>query len=252
VLIVVASVMLAGCHLFGDRQQPIQRWAGLLSDLRYQWNAAPEVDVETGVAVVVRAYLESWFLAQSMGSLDYAYPGFTRAVEGSDPDANVRPNVNYSLAKALIGNARYHILSLVHGDDGVVATVCNYNYSVATEVDDGKYESVARRLGWRPQGIHVERIILSAGGNDSEQLPPQVGTSPAPSQDVFGSWRITRHLFVTDGSELRSKWPTFDDDLAKCVQIAPDSTEQRTFLINGEHPRTDFPTSPASPGWPVD
>lgn len=243
--------MLAGCHLFGDRQQPIQRWGGPLSDLRYQWDAAPGIDVETGAAVVVRAYLESWFLAQSMGSLDYAYPGFNRAVQGSDPDTNVRPNVDHSLTKALIGDARYHILSLIPGDNIMVGTVCNYDYSVATEVEGGKYESVARRLGWRPQGIHVERIVLAVGSDDSDQLPPQVGTSPAPSQDVFGTWRITGHLFVTGKSEFRSQWPTFEADLAKCVQFAPDSTERRTFLINGEHPRTEFPTSPASPGWPV-
>ncbi|MCV7160537.1 hypothetical protein [Mycolicibacterium brisbanense] len=215
VLIIVASVMLAGCHLGGDRQQSIQRWSGLLSDLRYQWDAAPGIDVEKGVAVVVRAYLESWFLAQSMGSLDYAYPGFDRAVQGSDHDTNIRPNVNYSLTKALIGNARHHILSLVPGNDGVVGTVCNYDYFVATEVGDGKYESVARRPDSRPQGIHVERIVLAAGGNRSEHLPPQAGPSPAASQDVFGSWRITGHLFVTGGSEFRSQWPTFDDDLAK-------------------------------------
>ena len=77
-LIVVASVALAGCHLFENRQPSIERWSGSLSDLRYQWDAEAGIDVLSGAAVPVRAYMESWMLAQSAGNLDYAYPGFTQ------------------------------------------------------------------------------------------------------------------------------------------------------------------------------
>jgi hypothetical protein len=255
--IVVASTVLAGCHLAESHQSTIQRWGGVLNDLRYQWDGEPGIDMLTGAAVPVRAYIESRMLAQSMGNLDYAYPGFTRAVPPDPPDAGwgLRPNVNHTLDTALVGNARYHILSLSRSADAVTATVCNYDYSVAHQVEDGKennkFESVARRLGWRPKGIFVERVTLAPPSDESSPLAPQAGPSPAPSDDVFGNWRITGYLFSTSQPGFKSQWPSFDADLAKCVDKASDPPERRAFLTDGEHPRSDFPTSPATPGWPA-
>jgi hypothetical protein len=250
---VAASMMLAGCQLFGDRQPSIKRWGGLLTELRYQWDAEPGIEIDTGAAVPVRAYVESRLLAQSMGNLDYAYPGFTRAVPAADPGddaSDIRPNVNHSLSKALVGNAMYHILSLTRAGESVTATVCNYDYSVATEVDGGKFESVARGLAVLPKGIHVERVTLVAPEDESSGLPPQAGPAPAPSDDVFGGWRITGYSFFTTHPEFASQWPTYDADIAKCTKEAPDPPERRAFLIDGQHPRSDFPTSPPTPGWP--
>lgn len=252
-LIVVASTVLAGCHVFDNRQPSIQRWGGLLGDLRYQWDAEPGIDILTGAAVPVRAFIESRMLAQSAGNLDYAYPGFTRAVPPDDPDDaawDIRPNVNHSLDNALVGNERYHFLSLSRSADTVTATVCRYSYSVASQLEDGKYQSVARRLDWQPKGIDVERVTLAAPGDESSLLPPQAGPSPAPSDDVFGNWRITGYLFSTSQPGFKSQWPTYDADVATCVDKAPDPPERRAALIDGEHPRSDFPTSPATPGWP--
>jgi hypothetical protein len=197
-------------------------------------------------------------LAGSMGNLDYAYPGFTRAVPPDDPDDgawDIRPNINHALDTALIGNSKYHILSLSRSADTVTATVCKYDYSVAHQAkdskDDDKFESVARRSGWQPKGIFVERVMLAAPKDGSSPLPPQAGPSAAPSDDVFGNWRITGYLFSTSQPGFKSQWPTFDSDLAKCVDKAPDPPERRAFLTDGEHPRTDFPTSPPQPGWPA-
>ncbi|MDT5112086.1 MAG: hypothetical protein QOE20_3976 [Mycobacterium sp.] len=245
-LILAVSTLVAGCHLFGDDQAAIDRWGGLLSDLRYQWDAEPGIDVTTGAAIPVRAYIESRILAQSTGNLDYAYPGFTRAVP-SDGDPNLRPNVNHPRDDALIGNSRYHILSLNRTGATVTATVCNYYYTLASEQDDDKYESAAAGRS-EPQGVDALRITLSAPPEPSP-LPPQVGPSPAPSADVFGDWRITEFEFPTKPG-FASQWPNYDADEAKCVENAPDSPERRTFLVSGEHPRSDFPTSPPSPGWP--
>jgi hypothetical protein len=255
--VVVASTVLAGCHLFGDRQPSIQRWSGLLSDLRYQWDGEPGIDILTGAAVPVRAYIESRLLAGFMGSLDYAYPGFSKAVPPDPPDAGwgLRPNINHALDTALVGNSKYHILSLSRSADTVTATVCNYDYAVAHNAEDSKdgdkFESVARGSGRQPKGISVARLTLAAPKDESSPLPPQAGPSPSPSVDVFGDWRITGYLFSTSQPEFNTQWPTFDADLAKCVERAPDPPERRAFLTEGEHPRSDFPTSPASPGWPA-
>jgi len=253
--IVVASTVLAGCHLVDRHQPTIQRWGGLLSDLRYQWDSEPGIDILTGATVPVRAFIESRMLAQSAGNMDYAYPGFIRAVPPDDPEDaawDIRPNVNHSLSNALVGNAKYHFLSLSRSAATVTATVCNYDYSVARQAEDGKFESVARRFDWQPKGIYVERVTLAAPPNDkSSSLPPQAGPSPAPSDDVFGDWRITGYLFSTSQPGFKSQWSNFDADLATCVDKAPDPPERRAFLTNGEHPRSDFPTSPANPGWPA-
>jgi len=251
-LFAAGSLVLTACQLFGDDKPAIDRWGGLLSELRYQWDAAPGIDVTTGPAVPVRAFIESRMVAQSMGNLDYAYPGFTQAVPADDPGDNawdIRPNVNHPVSKAPVGTARYHILSLARAAESVTASVCYYRYSVATEVDGGKFESVASGSAAEPKGIDAERVTLAVP-KESSSLPAQSGPSPAPTDDVFGNWQITGYLFSTNQPGFQAQWPTYDADVAKCVEKAPDSAERRNFLINGEHPRSDFPTSPPSPGWP--
>src|SRR4051794_30743391 len=91
-LVAVSTIVLAAACTSRAPQtasppptQPVERWGGLLSDLRELWSAEPGIDLLTGPAVVVRAYWESIELAQSMGSLDYVYPGFTRAVAPNEP-----------------------------------------------------------------------------------------------------------------------------------------------------------------------
>jgi hypothetical protein len=245
-LILAVATLVAGCHLFGEDKPAIDRWGGLMGEQRYQWDAEPGIDVATGAAVPVRAYIESRMLAQAMGSLDYVYPGFSRAVPPTD-DPNLQPNTNHPRDDALIGNSRYHVLSLNRTGATVRAIVCNYDYAVAAEQGDNKYESVAEGRS-EPQGIDALRITLSAPAEPST-LPPQAGPSPAPGDDVFGDWRITAFEFPTK-PYFRAQWPTYGADVAKCVEKAPDSPERRAFLINGNHPRSDFPTSPPSPGWP--
>lgn len=200
----------------------------------------------------VRAYIESRMLAQSMGSLDYAYPGFTRAVPPDPNDAawGLRPNVDHSLSKALVGNAGSHFLSLSRSGRTVTATLCDYGYSVASQLDNGMFESVARRTGGQAKGIDVVRVTLAAPIDETSPLPPQAGPSPAASNDVFGNWQITGFLFSTNQPEFKSQWPSYQADVATCVDKAPDRPERRASLIDGEHPRSDFPTSPATPGWP--
>jgi hypothetical protein len=86
-----------------------------------------------------------------------------------------------------------------------------------------------------------------------ESLPPQTGPQPAPSDDVFGQWKIKGLLsfFSAHRPAFKSEWPTYEADVATCVAKAPDPPERRAFLVDGEHPRSDFPTSPPSPGWPA-
>src|SRR5690606_38564186 len=238
-----AATLLAGCQVFGQDEPAIDRWDGLLSDLRFQWSAEPGIDLLTEPAVPVRAYLESRWLAQSTGNLDYAYPGFTGAVPEEPPDADepLRPNTNHQLSRALVGNSHRHILALDRANDTVTATVCVYNYTVAAETDGGEFESVARGRT-EPRGTNVERVLLSAPPEGRFNLPPQAGFSPAPSTDVFGAWTITGDLGIAGNRTRAEQWPTFDADRALFAAAAPDSAERQAFLLDGTHPGAQFPT----------
>jgi hypothetical protein len=130
------AVALTGCHLFAKSGPSIDRWSGLIGELRAQWTTEPGIDLLNGPAVPVRAYLESSWLAQWGGTLDYAYPGFAEAVppnvQGTaDLGATQRrPVVDTPLNVPFIGNDQFHILA-ISGSAHVTATVCNYNYSVS-------------------------------------------------------------------------------------------------------------------------
>jgi hypothetical protein len=252
--------LLTGCQLFRDDEPRIDRSSGPLADERYQWTADPGIDLLNGPAVPVRAFMESRRDAQTMGSLEYAYPGFDRAVATKPDDGgdiftnNLRPDERLGPSDAVrVGNNRTHILSIAHDGQNVTAIMCNYRYGLALEEGNGKYESVVRNTPYN-EGIDALLLILTAPANESNNaLPPQEGSAPAPVVDVFGDWKITG--FLSDFGKLdpafAKAWPTYEADQAKCVEQAPDPPERRAFLKDGEHPRSDFPTSPPSPGWPA-
>lgn len=257
-LVAVASTVLAGCQVDG-RQPAVQRWSGLVGELRVQWSAEPGIDLRSGPSVPVRAYIESRWLAQYAGSLDYAYPGFAEAVPPNvdgTPDLGAesrRPNVNVGLSSPLIGNDQFHILSIDGSGRDFKATVCNFTYSVSKKNDDGTYFSVARTESREPRGIFASRVSLVAPLEQSQTaLPPQEGPAASPDGDVFRGWQIVGNL--NSNSRLlpgfEQDWPTYDADTASCVKKAPDPPARIAFLIDGDHPRSDFPTSPPSPGWP--
>ena len=254
-LFLVTSTALAGCGLFGTAQPEPERWTGNVRDLRVQWDAEPGIDVLTGVAVPVRAYLESRDLARYTGNLDNAYPGFTRAVPPNEPPESPDlaamdriPTLEYPADSPRIGNSRFHFLSVMHSGRDVTVTVCNYTYGVAQEQSNDSFVSLDYSGPVDKRGIIGMRVLLVAPDNPVP-LPPQQGPEPAPMHDVFGEWKISGFL-VAIGSSVKAQWD-YGADYEACVENAPDPPDRRAFLTNGEHPRSIFPTSPASPGWPA-
>lgn len=251
--IAALTLMLAGCDTDGNTGE-IQRWGGLASDLRFTWDAEPGIDVLTGASVPVRAFIESMQLAQFNGDMQYAYPGFTKAVPKDIPGETLwsrRPFLDGALTKPLVGTNHYYILGFSTRDHEVTATICSFNYAVATEQSNGKFTSAGRAGVGDSRGVDTLRVALTAP-DDASILPPQAGPDPAPTEDVFGNWGVTGLLtsFSARKPGFDTTWPTYRADVATCVQKAPDGVERRNFLIDGEHPRSDFPTSAPSPGWP--
>jgi hypothetical protein len=251
----LAVLAVAGCDTNKDTRP--DRAGTALAQQSYQWSADPSIDLLSGPAVPLRAYLESRLDSQTMGDPAYAYPGFDGAVAQVTEDdrddilkGNLRSDATKPVEGAAVGDNLYHVQSITRDGDAVTATVCNYRYRLAHENADGTFRSLATTFA-NDDGIDVQRVIMTAPG-DPGTLPPQEGPEAAPADDVFGGWKITGVLdeFVESHPAFAGLWPTYNADLAKCVAEAPDSPERRAFLSNGNHPRDDFPTSPPSPGWP--
>ncbi len=167
-LILIATTVLAGCHLI-DGQGPIERWRGLASDLRLHWSAESGIDILTGAAVPVRAYtLNQRILARLHGKyrlcLSRIQPrGTTKRPQGQlrhrCPEPQTR--LDRPVPNALIGNERYHILSLARSGRNITATLCNYRYAVGMPADNGMFKSVQTGVG-DSRGIYAERVTLVA------------------------------------------------------------------------------------------
>ena len=256
-LILLASSVVAGCTRQHESEQSVQRWSGNLAGVRVQWDGEPGIDLVTGVAVPVRAYLESRLLAQYVGKIDQTYPGFARAVAPNEPQdsPNIsardrQPPLEYPLRAPLFGNITYRIQAVERSGRDVTVTVCNFNYAVAKE-HGGKFVAFNNLGPIESRGVNTFRVLLTAPAEQSTSaLPPQAGPASSPENEVFGEWQVTGFLVATGTEYVKSQWPNFEADLAACVTKAPDPLERRAFLLNGEHPRSDFPTSPPRPGWP--
>jgi hypothetical protein len=246
-LLLSSIVLLIGC----TTNPGIERWQGAIANERYVWTAGPGIDVLTGPAVPIRAFVESFMLSQQAGDMAYAYPGFERAVPYTDSDAWVtRPALGVPISKESVGTVFHHIASIERIGDFVTGVVCRYTYRVASEAEDGSYRSVARVGDKDERGIDVMKVGLT--GSSSESVPPQAGPRPDPVDDVFGDWRVRGMLlyFSTNKPGFREAWPTYEADKTACVENAPDPAPVRAAIIDGTHPRSEFPTAPASPGWP--
>ncbi|AQA03658.1 hypothetical protein BVC93_15920 [Mycobacterium sp. MS1601] len=238
---------------------PPTRWPALMSDTTFVWSAEPGIDLLSGPAVVVRAYLESKIVASLGGSDDYLYPGFARAV-GPDPGPEFEPppgtsalwpELGFPLTGPRAGSFQEHILRVVDGDRDVTVTVCDWGWGTAeSKADGGPFRSWPNNPA--APGISITRFKLVAPVSPGSPLPVQQGPSKFPVDDVFGDWRVVGVNSAIGPIGAGPEWPEFNQDLATCNALAPESAERRQFLTTGEHPRSDFPTLPTYPGWPVE
>lgn len=80
IILVVSG--LAGFVVTQRREPPppYPNWPETLSYFRFRWSADPGIDLLSGPAVPLRAYLESYRLAYFTVGINAAYPGFEHAV----------------------------------------------------------------------------------------------------------------------------------------------------------------------------
>ncbi|TEA03475.1 hypothetical protein CCUG60884_02325 [Mycobacteroides salmoniphilum] len=280
----VAILVLTGCTdhsgntdsaASSTTQLPIP-FTGLTQDMRIRWTAEPGIDLLTVPVVVIRAYRESYVLGGLMASPKFFYPGFENAVPSnghSGRDLDIRPYIKgdahledsgFQTTTPIAGTWREHILSLT-GDptSGYTAKVCSWNYATAVRLPNGQYRYPHRFPPEPPDtadqltGIGMFRITLKAPSQSKfdPTTAPQRGSAPNPTTDVFGGWKILNADNLSTEAWLGepNDWPLkeFGEDQKACMTKAPDPFEKRAFYVTGEHPKSDFPTQPADPGWPA-
>lgn len=251
--IAVVVVVFSGCGRAEDAA-PLRvaaGWPAALNNLSVVWSAGGGIDLLTGPAVAVRAYMESVLVARLTGENRYLYPGFETSVEENDPDVASKKSLwptHGSADKEWIGTLRNRILEITTSDQEVTAIVCVFDYGMGMEFANG-FNSMGREGDYL--GVEPARITMVRGDGDFAELPPQKGSARAPDRDVFGGWRITGHeggMFATGAI----RWNHVYDQYAQaCLGEAPDSLENIRALSDWL-PRTSFPALPAYPGWPGD
>lgn len=178
----------------------------------------------------------------------YLYPGFAQAVDSNQadgPDGTERLWPEPDRPKTWVGAARHHILRIDQSGRDVAIVGCVYSYSSAEKTDAGSEANIG---GTGPDaGISAIRIGLQAPANNAD-LPAQGAPSRAPYENVFGGWKVTNHQ---GGYLATAEWPDHAKDVEQCVAQAPEPPEARTFIPTSPYPQSDFPTIPATPGWPA-
>ncbi|MCZ8378286.1 hypothetical protein O6P37_05365 [Mycobacterium sp. CPCC 205372] len=224
---------------------PPAGWPPELNELTFVWDAEKDIDLTAGAAVVARAYTESYYLAYLTGNQKYLYPGFSESVDAEN--RQLWPASDKT--RTWVGTARHHIIGITRADRNVTATACAYLYGTGEFVAEGA--GYAANVGGNPEastGIYPLRISLRAPEDAGEPLPPQAGTGRTPQEDVFDGWRVTGFQF--EYLAKPSRWEGYARDLQVC-RDAGDKVTNRSFTPMGRYPRSDFPTLPAAPGWPL-
>jgi hypothetical protein len=145
-----------------------------------------------------------------------------------------------------------HLLSVDSSGGDVAAIGCMYTYNAASPHGDDEYEAQAVPPGAPEAGIIAFKVTLSAPSETSGPDGPQQGPSRAPSDNVFGGFKVTGYFggyFSAEGAD--PVWPENVQSTADCVAKAPDPLERRKYLSTNYLSRSEFATLPAAPGWPA-
>lgn len=253
-----------------------QNWPTLLDDFRFHWSADSSIDLTSAPASVIRAYLESFTIANITFDPHNAYPGFERATPENQSSSardylwqlvHVRPLGEGSFmkpdqARPQFGYELWHILELTPSGTGYRAIVCNGDYArfvkstdrPGTFISIGTDDRTGEPFPKGDSGVGVRRVEITQGdprvGENAPATPenPQEGPAPAPAQDVFGDWFITGSSGSFWGS-ADNRTDVSSDYQQRCEAAMPDPPEVRRDMMTGFK---DQPPPPgrATPGWP--
>lgn len=232
-------LLLAGCHR-GDQPQPTtsspaDRLDKYKPNVSGRWIANPAIDLMSPEGTFIRAAAESsehvrLSLLGDIGTEDAGgYPGFGHAL-GKD----ISPYLLGGNGGGWLGTIYYEVVSFRHEGNKVVAGVCDY-LSAISQNSLGNYErgGPPRSTGyWFTFGPNPDITP------DQQHAPPadQKGPARQPTNNVFGTWIITKIDIVTTTT------------LPQCHDKYPPGvpTDRPEKYWSADPP----PIQPPDPGWP--
>ncbi|MEE3852087.1 hypothetical protein VZC37_17220 [Gordonia sp. LSe1-13] len=230
---VVAALAIGGCA--GSAQTPTPEPASpppenipASFDVTFRWLTGGVFDVFGQEGTFVRAFVESFELANAGRSAEWGYRGFEDAAP-----SNIGQMVEFYPSETTetnpgVGTAFFTGLRRVDEADWTRIVLCRYGYR-SIKVSDGEWS--IRLDAPRPVEIDFRR---------SGVLPPSNtrGTARTPDGDVFGDWHVTRYDFA-------AVYPRTTADEHACAAAAPAEVPSR---LPGQ---TDSPWPPMAPnpGW---
>ncbi|MCV7284851.1 hypothetical protein H7J87_05880 [Mycolicibacterium wolinskyi] len=273
-----SAIILCSCTPSPDSPSAtaFPNWPTEFNSFRFHWGAAPGIDLTSGPAVAVRAYVESYrlgFLSRRESSV--AYPGFLQATPENLPEdpgtpaelSDIRPeplptpdddDPNNSPTE-FFGYQPSYILTLEQIGNSYRVTVCEGYYATFRKSEtDGKFLSIITDLpnGTSQYGeqaaVHVRRIDLTnqaAPGGVDTPASQQSGPMPAPSNDVFKPWFISAASTFLWGPLGKANTVSPPELQQQCADHMPDDAPARKALYTGLHDQPP-PHGDPIPGWP--
>ncbi|WP_238423037.1 hypothetical protein [Gordonia sp. 'Campus'] len=195
-------------------------------DTTFRWTATASLDPTSAEGTFVRAFVESFELANAGRSADWGYPGFVDAAPSNIGQMVVAYPTDVSIHREA-GTAFYRGLRRVDGAGSVRIVLCRHGF-----------RSVLQNDRWtvgfdtpRPVEIDVRRV-----GTEPARAPS--GSERLPGADVFGGWYASRYDFA-------ALYPTPTPDQNACAATTP--VDMPHWLpTSADDP---WPTMPPVPGW---
>lgn len=234
-MVVTTFVLAAGCGPSGPEAPAVEAAAAysVPEDMgfNYRWSADPGIDLYSREATVVRAYMESYYLAVSANALSATYPGFAEAVpqrKRADYDHPIDPT-----ERRYIGTQFQHLMWMTKTEHGWFATICTGDYSVMEVGQDGKFYNVGSKY------VNAETVEVIAPDEVSETSAQTSGPERAPTINVFDGWTLADHR----------KGARDQNAYSECDSRMPDARDARPQKANLPHD-APYPTLAPYPGWP--
>lgn len=203
-------------------------------DVTFRWPANDRFDPMSAEGTFIRAYVESFYLAQEGQSLSWAYPGFVDA-SPSDTEAKVRALPSQSASSKLVGTSTFSVLSRLQRGNRTRVVLCEFGYHSSVD------SSGAKRWRTHPKSSLASIIEFSRLG----QAPPagQRGIARRPDSDVFGDWKV-------DDFEFLASAGGFPEEAEGCNAEPLPSGVPAEAEVRGSGPMPRSP-QPQDPGWPA-